>query len=124
MHGPTGSTGLMKRIDQVSGPVSAGSALFALLASSCCVLPILLVQAGMASSLVARLAWFDRYQDIFFILALVALMVSAIVSLINGVASKILFVWWGVGVVFLATAWILPQYEFVLQRWLLDMFWS
>ena len=114
----------MRVYKTISGPLSAGSSFIALLASSCCVLPILLVQMGMASSLVMHLAWFDQYQDIFFITALAVLMLSMIASLINGLASKALIIWWIIGVIFIVSAWTLPHYEFVLQRWLLEMFQS
>ena len=108
---------------RLSPLLSSGGALggfFAFLGASCCVIPILLVQAGVATGLVARLAWFARWQSEFFWSAAGLLAVAVIWAVWRGRPGRSFWVWWVIGAAFLAAALILPRYEIQLQTWLLD----
>lgn len=102
--------------------LSGGGALGGLAAfvgASCCVLPILLVQAGLATGLVARLGWFARWQSHIFWSATGLLAAALIAGLWRGRPGRGFWIWWGVGAVLLVAAFMLPQYEVRLQHWLL-----
>ena len=92
----------------------------AFIGASCCVIPILLVHFGVATSLVAKLGWFARWQPYFFWSAGGILALAATLALWRGRSSRAFWIWWGAGAVFLIAAVILPNYEFRLQSWLLD----
>jgi mercuric ion transport protein len=98
------------------------SAIFALVGASCCVTPILLVHLGVASTLVARLGWFARYQGIFFWAAAVFLAGSALLAARRRNRSLTFWGWWSVGGVFLMLAALSPYFELRLQSFLLDLF--
>lgn len=83
----------------------------AFIGASCCVLPILLVQLGIATGLVANLAWFARWQPYLFWAAAAILALSAVLALWRGRPSLSFWIWWGIGATFLAAAFVLPQYE-------------
>lgn len=103
----------------VSG-TGAFAGFLAFVGASCCVLPILLVQLGVASGLVARLGWFTRWQTEISIIAGLLLAVALAWALWKGRPSRGFWIWWALGAVFLLVAFILPHYEPQLQRWLLD----
>ena len=101
-----------------SGGVLGGFAAF--VGASCCVIPILLVHFGVATGLVAKLGWFVRWQPYFFWTAAGLLAVAASYAIWRGQASRSFWIWWVIGTGFLVAAFILPQYEFRLQSWVLD----
>lgn len=90
----------------------------AFIGASCCVLPIMLVQLGIATGLVAKLAWFARWQPYFFWAAAAILALSAALALWRGRPSRAFWIWWGVGAVFLAAAFVLPNYELQILQWI------
>lgn len=102
----------------VSGS-GAVSGFLAFVGASCCVVPILLVQLGVASGLVAKLGFFARWQDWFAWGATGMLAFSLTLALWRGSPGRIFWIWWIVGAVFLAASLILPNYEMRLQSWLL-----
>ena len=109
----------------LSRALSSGGALggfAAFVGASCCVIPILLVHFGLASGLVAKLGWFARWQPYFFRMNAGLLAVAASYAIWRGQASRSFWIWWVIGTTFLIAAFILPQYEFRLQSWVLD--WS
>ena len=92
---------------------------FAFLGASCCVLPIVLVNLGVSSALVANLGFFARYKTLFMVAASLMLFGAIIFALRGGRRPKARF-WVSVVItgVLLASAWILPSYEGELLRWL------
>ena len=92
---------------------------FAFLGASCCVLPILLVNLGVSSALVANLGFFARYKNAFMLFAAL-LLASAIVFALRGDRRPKAGFWISitVAVLLLAGAWILPSYEGELLQWL------
>ncbi|MHA7901633.1 MAG: hypothetical protein ACX94B_17350 [Henriciella sp.] len=104
------------------GWLAGGSLLggfFAFLGASCCVLPILLVNLGVSSALLANLGFFVRYKTWFMIVAALLLVGAIAFALRGGRRPKARF-WISVAlaVLLLAGAWILPAYEGDLLRWL------
>lgn len=98
------------------GGVFAG--LLSFVGASCCVLPILLVNLGVSTSLVAKLGFFARYQT-WFQWATIALLVGAtILAFRHGRPRTSTLIWLGIGTVFAAAAHILPSYEGELLRWI------
>jgi mercuric ion transport protein len=98
------------------GGVLSGS--FALVGASCCVLPVLLVNLGVSSALVANLAFFAHAREAFMALTLVLLVAGVFVALRGGQRPRLGF--WtalGAGLVLLAAAWIMPHYERELLQW-------
>ncbi len=91
----------------------------ALIGASCCVVPILLVHLGVATGLVAKLAWLTRFQPILFGVSVLILIVSAVLAIRRGKARWVFWAWWGVGAFFLTLTILLPFFEFELQRTLL-----
>tara|TARA_R110002072_G_scaffold89384_1_gene200420 strand:+ start:2251 stop:2616 length:366 start_codon:yes stop_codon:yes gene_type:complete len=103
--------------------LSGGGALggfAAFLGASCCVIPILLVHFGVATSLVARLGWFAQWQPYFVWFTAGLLSLAATIAIWRGRSSRAFWLWWGAGAAFLIAALVLPNYEFRLQNWLLD----
>jgi len=92
---------------------------FAFLGASCCVLPILLVNLGVSSALVANLGFFARYKTHFMIVATLLLAGAIMFAFRGGRRPRARF-WISVvvAVLLLAGAWILPSYEGDLLRWL------
>ncbi|GLK53940.1 MULTISPECIES: hypothetical protein [Alphaproteobacteria] len=112
-----------RNTQRLSPLLSGGGALggfFAFLGASCCIIPILLVQAGVATGLVARLAWFARWQTEIFWSAAGLLALAPVFALWRGRPGGRFWIWWGVGAALLTAAAILPHYELRLQSWLLD----
>ncbi|GGY51922.1 hypothetical protein GCM10007148_21080 [Parvularcula lutaonensis] len=89
-----------------------------MIGSSCCFLPVLLVNLGLSSAVVGHLALFARYQEWF----LGAGVIFGVSALAFAAASKQPLRPWLVAAVFviallLATSLILPNYEGQLLRW-------
>lgn len=95
------------------------TALSALIGASCCVLPILLVQIGVSTALIAHLAWFARAKP--YLLALTALLIL----------FGFVFAFWGgrrprplvlaaliSAAILVAGAIAMPHYERALLDWL------
>lgn len=95
--------------------------IFSLIGASCCVLPILLVQMGLASGVVARLGWFARWQGVFFWAAAFLLAFSAYIAWRRHNRSRLFWGFWLAGAVFLGLSAILPLFEWRLQALLLDL---
>jgi mercuric ion transport protein len=93
----------------------------ALAGASCCVLPLLLIQAGVATGLVTQLAWFARYKDPIFGIAILALALSIGLSLYSGKPSKKLIIWWSFAILILIAAYFAPSFELELRQWLLNI---
>ena len=108
-----------KAIPLLHGGGVLGSFL-ALIGASCCIVPILLVNLGVATSLVAKLAWLTRIQPVLFGISTFILIVAALLALHRGSARWMFWVWWSVGALFLIMTMLLPLYEFQLQRALLE----
>jgi mercuric ion transport protein len=99
------------------GGVLSGA--FALLGASCCVLPIVLVNLGVSSALIANLAFFARAREVFMALTLVFLAAGVVFALRGGRRQRPGF--WialGAGLALLTAAWIMPHYERELLQWL------
>ncbi len=94
------------------------SGVFALLGASCCVLPIVLVNLGVSSALVANLAFFARARDVFIVLTVVLFSAGLVFALRGGRRPQLGF-WIALsgGLVLLTAAWIMPQYERELLQW-------
>jgi len=104
------------------GMIAGGSAisgLAAFIGASCCVLPLILVNLGVSSALVGKLAFFARAQQ-YFMGAAVVLLVSAIVaSFWNGRRpNKRVAVALSLATIFVLAAYIMPSYEGQLLRWI------
>jgi mercuric ion transport protein len=98
------------------GGVISGA--LALLGTSCCVLPLVLVNLGISRALVAHLAFFVRARDVFIALTLVLLAAGVVVALYGGRRPRRRF-WLAVGTGFalVAAAWLMPHYERDLVQW-------
>ncbi|WP_373007016.1 hypothetical protein [Hyphomonas sp.] len=110
------------KTSRANGWLAGGGVLggvFAFLGASCCVLPILLVNLGVSTALVANLGFFARYKTAFMIIAALLLAGAVVFALRGGQRPKVRF--WisvAVAVLLLVGAWILPSYEGELLRWL------
>jgi mercuric ion transport protein len=90
----------------------------AFIGASCCVLPLVLVQLGIATSLVPHLAWFARWQPYLFWAAAAILALSATLALWRGQPSLSFWIRWAIGAIFLAAAFVLPNYELQILHWI------
>jgi mercuric ion transport protein len=90
----------------------------AFIGASCCVLPLVLVQLGVATGLVAHLAWFARWQPYLFWAAAAILALSATLALWRGQPSLSFWIRWAIGAIFLAAAFVLPNYELQILHWI------
>ncbi len=107
---------------QKGGLIAGGSVvsgLAAFIGASCCVLPLVLVNLGVSSALVGKLAFFARAQQ-YFMGAAVILLVSAIVtSFWNGKRpSKRVGIAFFLATIFVMAGYIMPSYEGQLLRWI------
>lgn len=94
------------------------SGAFALLGASCCVLPIILVNLGASSALVANLAIVARARELFIVLTIVLLAAGAWFALRGGRRPRLQFwIMLAFALVLLAAAWIMPHYERELLQW-------
>ena len=122
MTSETDNNATVTKASRANGWLAGGGVLggvFAFLGASCCVLPILLVNLGVSSALVANLGFFARYKNAFMIVAMLLLAGAIVFALRGGRRPKPRF--WisvSVAVLLLAGAWILPSYEGELLRWL------
>ena len=63
----------VQNLEQSSGIVVAGSAIGAVLASSCCILPLMLISLGVGGTWIGTLTGLTVYQPIFIIVTIVFL---------------------------------------------------
>jgi len=84
----------------------------AFVGASCCVLPIILFNAGISSVLIAQLAFFARYRDWFLSGTLLLIILGIIVSYRSpNRPSAIVKIIFSIAILSLILAYILPQYE-------------
>lgn len=104
------------------GLIAGGSALSGLAAfigASCCVLPLILVNIGVSTALVGKLAFFARAQQYFMGAAVAFLVAALIASFWNGRRpSKGVAITLGLTTALLLAAYIIPSYEAQLLRWI------
>lgn len=104
-----------------NGGFIAGSSLLsglaAFIGASCCVLPLILVNIGVSTAIVGKLAFFARTQQ-YFLGAAVILLSTALMAAFwdKRKPSKGLVVTLVVAAVFIAAAYIMPFYEGHLLR--------
>ena len=91
--------------------------LFALIGSSCCFLPVLLVNLGVSVGLVERLGFFARHRTTMLGISVVLLIIAASLVFRKGRPRTSVLIWLGVGVVMIAVAYIIPNYERELLAW-------
>lgn len=97
---------------------SALSGLAALIGASCCVLPLILVNIGVSTALVGKLAFFARAQQYFMVAAAVLLAGGLAASFWNGKRpSKRVVVTLVLATVLVFAAYIMPSHEGRLLRW-------
>ncbi|MBT8471770.1 MAG: hypothetical protein HKN14_09455 [Marinicaulis sp.] len=98
---------------------SVFSGLAAFIGASCCVLPLILVNLGVSTALVGKLAFFARAQQYFMGAAVVLIVTAIVASFWNGrrpsknVAITLFF---ATGLVL--AAYIMPSYEGQFLRWI------
>ena len=93
--------------------------LFALIGASCCVLPLILVNIGVSTASVAKLAIFARAQPYFMGLSVLLIGAAFIASFWNGRRpSKKVLALLVISGLFVAAAYIMPFYEGQLLRWI------
>ena len=122
MTSETDNNATVTKASRANGWLAGGGVLggvFAFLGASCCVLPILLVNLGVSSALVANLGFFARYKTAFMLVAALLLAGAILFAFRGGRRPKARF-WISivVAVLLLAGAWILPSYEGDLLQWL------
>lgn len=91
--------------------------LFALIGSSCCFLPVLLVNLGVSVGLVERLGFFARHRTLMLWVSAALLVLATIMIFRNGRPRRSVLIWLGVGAIFVGVAYILPNYERELLAW-------
>lgn len=99
-----------------SGGVLAS--VFAFIGASCCVLPIILVNLGVSSALVARLGFFARNQALFQWVTLALLGAAVFFAFRNGRPSLRVIVLIVIGFALVGVAYVLPSYEREILEWL------
>lgn len=98
---------------------SALSGLAAFIGASCCVLPLILVNLGVSTALVGKLAFFARAQQYFMGAAVVLLVTAIVAAFWNGRRpSKLVAITLFFATAFVIAAFILPSYEGQLLRWI------
>jgi mercuric ion transport protein len=90
---------------------------FAFVGASCCVLPIILVNIGVSSSLVAHLGFFARYEPIFMGLAIAMIMAGFYYAFKNGRRPpRRILILLVLATLLVLSAYILPHYEGAILR--------
>lgn len=105
-----------------SGILAGGgilTGLSALMGASCCVLPILLVQIGVSTALIAHLAWFAQAKPYLLGFTAVLILVGFIFAFWRGSQPRplVLVALIGAGIL-VAGAIALPHYERELVDWI------
>ncbi|RIJ20144.1 hypothetical protein D1227_13945, partial [Henriciella mobilis] len=91
---------------------------FAFIGASCCVLPIILVNLGVSTTLVAKLGFFARNQALFQWVTLALLAAAAFFAFRNGRPSMRVIVLLVIGFALAGVAYVLPSYEREILEWL------
>ncbi len=91
---------------------------FAFIGASCCVLPIILVNLGVSTTLVAKLGFFARNQALFQWVTLALLASAVFFAFRNGRPSMRVIVLLVVGFALAGVAHVLPSYEREILVWL------
>ncbi len=104
-----------------SGTWAASSSILggigAFIGASCCVLPILLFNMGVGSAFIAQLGIFARYKDEFLYGSLALIIAGLLFTFRNdNRPSRRVLILFGVGLMFIFIAYILPSYEPELLR--------
>lgn len=107
--------GQTQRLIEGGGVISG---MFAFVGASCCVLPIILVNLGLSSALVANLAFFARAREVFMGFTIALLLAGAIFALGAGRRQSVRFwIMLILALTLLAAAWFMPFYERELLQW-------
>ncbi len=98
---------------------SALSGLAAFVGASCCVLPLILVNLGVSTALVGKLAFFARAQQYFMGAAVVLLVTAIVAAFWNGRRpSRRVAITLIIATALVVAAYIMPSYEGQLLRWI------
>lgn len=111
-----------KSAAKTDGFIAGGSALSGLAAvigASCCVLPILLVNLGASTAFVSNLTFFARYKPQFAAVTIILIAIGFAAAFWRGrrpgLATMIML---SLASFFALGAYLLPQYEPYILRWL------
>ena len=99
-----------------SGGVVAS--LFAFIGASCCVLPIILVNLGVSTTLVAKLGFFARNQALFQWVTIALLLAATFFAFRNGRPRLRIILLLAFGFTLSAVAYVLPSYEREILEWM------
>ncbi|MCK0070729.1 hypothetical protein [Kordiimonas laminariae] len=87
-------------------------AISAFIGASCCVLPLLLFQAGVSSAAIAQLGFFARYREEFLFGSLALVIAGIVASFWGGrrpsVRTLVIF---AIALIFIGLAYIIPYHE-------------
>lgn len=89
-----------------------------MLGASCCVLPLLLLQLGVGSAIVANLAYFAEMRDYFLVGTVALVVVGMVIVLRRGRPSRRILILFGLSLALVTLALVLPSYEGDLIRWI------
>ena len=107
------------RKDGIFAGGSALSGLAAFVGASCCVLPLILINIGVSTALVGKLAFFARAQQYFMGAAVILLVGALIAAFWNGRRpSRRVAITLVLATTFVLAAYIMPFYEGQLLRWI------
>ncbi len=110
---------LFSRSDDYVTGASLLAGLGALIGASCCVLPLLLINLGVSTALIANVAFFAFLKPYLIVLTIILIAVALISSRgrLRGLSKvKMFLIFIAVALVILAL--ILPMYEAQLLRWI------
>lgn len=99
-----------------SGGVLAS--VFAFIGASCCVLPVILVNLGVSTALIANLGFFARNQALFQWVTLALLTAAAFFAFRNGRPRTRVIILLVLGFSLAGVAYVLPSYEREILEWL------
>ncbi len=118
---PMSSEGKKSKRPKKGGVMAGGSVLSgfaAFVGASCCVLPLILVNLGVSTALVGKLAFFARAQHYFMGAAVVLLGAAIIAAFWNGRRpGKRVAVTLVLAALLVVVAYVMPFYEPQLLRW-------
>jgi mercuric ion transport protein len=105
-----------------SGLLAGGGALTglaSLIGASCCVLPLLLAQVGLGAALVSQLSFLAQAKPYLLGLTVALIIAGLVASFWRGRRPRPLVLVMLIGASMLAAgAWILPNYEGQIMRWI------
>lgn len=94
------------------------ASVFAFIGASCCVLPIILVNLGVSTALVAKLGFFARNQALFQWVTLALLLAATFFAFRNGRPRMRIILLLVFGFTLSAVAYVLPSYEREILEWM------